>query len=159
MDFKTYMRKYFFISLAWIILFAPLVAGAIEIKPPIKSTTLYDFLNGLKGVSLKIVLPIAVITILVAAFFLLRAGGDSTAADKGKKILTAGLGGMALVIVGAGLSALLMNIFGIRSPGITSAPLMVEAEQSLAAYLKETNDPTLQNAKNFQESLEQCSPE
>jgi len=119
------MRKFFFSSLAGAMLFLPFVVGAIEINPPGGKTTLISIINGLINTSLKIILPIAVIVILVAAFFILRSNGDSNKSASGKKILTYGLVGLAVVIIGAGSGALLKNIFGdiikTEVPGVTYA--------------------------------------
>jgi len=109
------MRKYLFSILALLVFSVPLVAGAIEIKPTIGDTTnLADFLNGLINVSVTIILPIAVIIIMIAAFFLATSRGDSEKVSKGKKILTFGLAGLAIVLIGAGSGALFKNIFGIK---------------------------------------------
>jgi hypothetical protein len=117
------MRKYIFLGLGLLALSAPLVAGAVAITSPMASTNLADALNTIINVCLKLVLPLATIIILVAAFFIVRAGGDSEKLDKGKKMLIAGLGGLAIVILGAGSGALLKNIFKVgEMPGITYTP-------------------------------------
>lgn len=107
------MRKYIFLGLGLLALSAPLVAGAVTITSPMASNNLEDALNMIINVCLRLVLPLATIIILVAAFFIVKAGGDSTKLDKGKKMLIAGLGGLAIVILGAGSGALLKNIFKI----------------------------------------------
>jgi hypothetical protein len=124
------MRKFIFSISAMIIFFASSAADAIAIGPPVGQATLYGILNSVINGSLKIILPIAVIVILVAAFVILRSNGDSSKAAEGKKILTFGLAGLAIVIIAAGSSSLLMNIFGVDKPGITSPSIEEQFNQS-----------------------------
>lgn len=130
------MRKYIFLGFGLLALSAPLVAGAVAITSPMASTNLADALNTIINVCLKIVLPLATIIILVAAFFIVRGGGDSEKLAKGKKMLIAGLGGLAIVILGAGSGALLKNIFNVELPkeeipGVTYA---LPSEYGLSIY-------------------------
>lgn len=117
------MRKYIFLGLGLAVLSVPLVAGAVSFGSPIAAKSLNDFLDIVINVCLKIVLPIATIIILVAAFFILKAQGESQEIKKGKQFLTFGLIGLAIVIIGAGSGALLKNIFKIGEiPGVTYTP-------------------------------------
>lgn len=108
------MRKYFFIGMAGAFLLLPLAAGAIEIKSPIGVKAPIDFVDGLINISFMVILPIAVIILMIAAFFILTARGDSEKISRGKKMLTSGLIGLVIVIVGGGSGLLLRNIFGIK---------------------------------------------
>lgn len=109
------MSKFFFSGLAGVMLLAPMVAGAITIEPPGGKKTLTSVLDGIINTSVMIILPIAVIVILIAAFFILKSNGDSGKQASGKKILTYGLVGLAVVIIAAGSGQLLKNFFGIKS--------------------------------------------
>ena len=118
------MKKFLFSSLILAFLAVPLTAGAIEFRPPIAATTLNDILNLIIKISLAVVLPLAVIAVLFAAFMILRSQGEIEKVQKGKQILTYGLIGLAVVIVGSGSGVLLKNVFKdylpkIEIPGVT----------------------------------------
>jgi len=117
------MRKFIFSFLCGMF-FLPLVVSAIEINSPTGTSSLYGLLNGIKNISLWIIMPIAVTIILIAAFFILR-GDISENITKGKRFLTFGLVGLAVTILGAGSSTLLMNVFNIDIPGVTSEPTSI----------------------------------
>ncbi len=111
------MPKKLLFSLILVFLIAPFAVGAIEFKSPVAAKTLGDVLNTIIGISLKVVLPIAVIIILFAAYTILTSQGATEKVQRGKKILTAGIAGLAIVIIAAGSSALFKNIFGIGEIG------------------------------------------
>jgi len=120
------MNKFLFSGLVIGFIFLPLAVGAIEFGSPIAATNLNDILNLIIRISLAVVLPLAVIAVLFAAFMILRSQGEIEKVSQGKKILTYGLIGLVVVIVGAGSGALFKNIFKteiqVEIPGVTYNP-------------------------------------
>ena len=154
------MKKFIFSILVTFFLITPLVVGAIEFRPPIATTSLYDILNLIKSISLSIVLPMAIIAVLFAAFMILRSQGVPEQIQKGKQILTYGLIGLAVVIFGAGSSALLINVFGLQEvPGLTSPLPIEESFLAMTNYLENPealNNPVLKTVAEIQSQVKQC---
>lgn len=105
------MPKLILLSLIFLFLVIPFTAGAVEFRSPITADTLNSVLDLIIKISLSVILPLATIAVIVAAFFILKSEGIPQKAQKGKQILTYALIGLAIVIVGAGSGTLLKTVF------------------------------------------------
>jgi 5-bromo-4-chloroindolyl phosphate hydrolysis protein len=109
------MKKFIFSSLIGFFLITPFWVWAIEIRPP-GIATMGGIIDLIIKICLTVALPLAIITVLVAAFMILRSQGELQKVSQGKKILTYGLIGLAAVIVASGSGTILKNIFKVELP-------------------------------------------
>lgn len=152
-------KKFLFIGLLFLVIVMPIMVISQSVGAPVESTTVVEFLEVLTKILLMVVLPIAVIAVLVSAFFIIQ--GSSEKVQKAKRSLTYSLIGLVIVIIAAGSSAFFMDIMGLeRVPGVTHPLPWDEAWSSIEGYLGDEvakEDPVLKDTIIFKESLEQCS--
>ena len=80
------MRKLVLLSITSLFILVPIVARAIEIKGAGSATTLSDIINLVIKICLMVVMPLAIIAVIIAAFFILGSQGTPEKVQKGRQI-------------------------------------------------------------------------
>jgi len=91
-----------------------LAAQIIEIKNPLEAESFEDLLNTIVTFIFWIAIAIAPIMIMIAAFFLLTAGGDPKRIDTAKQIILWTVIGLAIILLAKGLISVLRQIIGVQ---------------------------------------------
>lgn len=96
---------------------------SFEIKNPLAGgpNDLFDVINIITKWLLNIAIPLAVIFILWAGFLMITAGSKPAQFDKGKKILTNVVIGLAIIFIGRGFITLIYSVLELGGTG--TAPI------------------------------------
>lgn len=98
-----------------VLLFTPLIVGAVTIPNPLQADTFTELLNSIIDFIFVLSFPIATIMILVAGFYFITARGEPERIETAKKIITWALIGLVIVIASKGLVKLLGEIIGVNT--------------------------------------------
>jgi len=85
-------------------------AAKFNIENPIGSNSFIDLINNIAKWIIEIAIPIAVVVIIYGGFIFLTAAGNPKKVDKGKKILTYAVIGLAIIFIGKGFISLIKSI-------------------------------------------------
>lgn len=113
------MKKIFlliFIGTLTLLPTSVLTAQIIEIENPLETESFEDLLNSIVTFIFWIAIAIAPIMIMIAAFFLLTAGGDPKRVDTAKQIILWTVIGLAIILLAKGLISVLRQIIGVSPP-------------------------------------------
>ena len=86
----------------------------VEFTNPITSNTLDQVISNLIDFAFTIVLVIAVIAILVGAFFIVSSSGDPKKVEQGKQIVWWALIAVGIVLLAKGFVILLRALLGVK---------------------------------------------
>ncbi|MCJ7786976.1 pilin [Patescibacteria group bacterium] len=92
----------------------PCPAGQICIENPLCAESFEDLLNTIVNFIFWIAIAIAPLMIMIAAFFLLTAGGDPKRIDTAKQIILWTVIGLAIILLAKGLISVLRQIIGVQ---------------------------------------------
>jgi hypothetical protein len=88
-----------FVLLATVLFGVKVLADTITIENPLSSQDITALVDKIANFLIEVVLPIAILMILYAAFVFITAGGDETKAKKAKQVLTWAIVGIAVLLV------------------------------------------------------------
>ena len=91
-----------------------LAVEPIVIENPLESESFEELLNTIVTFISWIAIAIAPIMIMIAAFFLLTAGGDPKRVDTARRIILWTVIGLAIILLAKGLSSVLRQIIGVK---------------------------------------------
>jgi len=100
-------------------LILPIRVSAVEpivIENPLEAESFEGLLNSIVTFIFYVAIAIAPIMIMIAAFFLLTAGGDPKRVDTAKQIILWTVVGLAIILLAKGLISVLRQIIGVSSP-------------------------------------------
>lgn len=92
----------------------PCPSGQICIENPLCAESFEDLLNTIVNFIFLIAIAIAPVMIMIAAFFLLTAGGDPKRIDTAKQIILWTVIGLAIILLAKGLISVLRQIIGVQ---------------------------------------------
>ncbi|MDP2864249.1 MAG: TrbC/VirB2 family protein [bacterium] len=111
------MKKIFlliFIGTLTLLPTSALMAQVIGIENPLEAESFEDLLNTIVTFIFWIAIAIAPVMIMIAAFFLLTAGGDPKRIDTAKQIILWTVIGLAIILLAKGLISVLRQIIGVQ---------------------------------------------
>jgi len=92
--------------------------GQICIENPLEAESFEELLNTIVTFISWIAIAIAPIMIMIAAFFLLTAGGDPKRVDTARRIILWTVIGLAIILFAKGLISVLKQIIGVSPPSL-----------------------------------------
>ena len=95
-----------------------LAVEPIVIENPLESESFEELLNTIVTFISWIAIAIAPIMIMIAAFFLLTAGGDPKRVDTARRIILWTVIGLAIILFAKGLISVLKQIIGVSPPSL-----------------------------------------
>ena len=95
-----------------------LAVEPIVIENPLESESFEELLNTIVTFISWIAIAIAPIMIMIAAFFLLTAGGDPKRIDTARRIILWTVIGLAIILFAKGLISVLKQIIGVSPPSL-----------------------------------------
>jgi len=96
-----------------------LAVEPIVIENPLESESFEELLNTIVTfISWIATIAIAPIMIMIAAFFLLTAGGDPKRVDTARRIILWTVIGLAIILFAKGLISVLKQIIGVSPPSL-----------------------------------------
>jgi len=108
------MKKKLFAKTASVLLLAlPSVAYAQTPEPITSFGQVVNFINRIAGIFFGLIIAIAVIMLLYAAFLYLTAAGNPDRTNRAKDILIYGIVGIAVAIVAGGVTSIIGSLFGV----------------------------------------------
>lgn len=87
----------------------------MELPNPVASNTFEGLIAGIAKWFYYIMVPLASIVILYAAFLFLTSGGDEEKVKTAKRAITYAVVGIAIVLIGAGFITLIKSLLGVNS--------------------------------------------
>ena len=112
----------FLISVLGIALFFAPSSLAIEgnttynIPNVVNSNTFEGLIRGIAEWFYRIMVPVASIVILYAAFLFLTSGGDEEKVKKAKRAITYAVVGVAIILIGAGFITFIQSLLSVNAP-------------------------------------------
>ena len=95
-----------------------LAVEPIVIENPLESESFEELLNTIVTFISWIAIAIAPIMIMIAAFYLLTAGGDPKRIDTARRIILWTVIGLAIILFAKGLISVLKQIIGVSPPSL-----------------------------------------
>ena len=95
-----------------------LAAQIIEIENPLEAESFEELLNTIVTFIYWIAIVIAPLMIMIAAFYLLTAGGDPKRVDTARRIILWTVIGLAIILFAKGLISVLKQIIGVSPPSL-----------------------------------------
>jgi len=88
----------------------------MEIPNPVGTNTFEGLVQNVAKWFYYIMVPLASIVILYAAFLFLTSGGDEEKVKKAKRAITYAVVGIAIILIGAGFITLIKSLLSVNSP-------------------------------------------
>lgn len=86
----------------------------MEIPNPLDAETFEDLVRGVARWFYRVMIPVASIVILYAAFLFLTSGGDEEKVKKAKRAITYAVVGVAIILIGAGFITLIRSLLEVN---------------------------------------------
>jgi len=87
---------------------------ALELPNPLNSKTFEDLVKSIATWFYRVMIPVASIVILYAAFLFMTSGGDEEKIKKAKRAITWAIVGIAIIIIGAGFITLIKSLLNAK---------------------------------------------
>lgn len=94
-------------------MFSKLIAQTIEFTPPTTNRDFIGFVNTIGLWFYRLAIPVAVIVIIYAGAILMLSQGNSKAIERGRKMLTYAVIGLAVLLIGRGFFTLIKDIINL----------------------------------------------
>jgi len=105
-----YLQTFKKIILLLLILLIPISGKAITFENPLGTTSFEELIDNFLNILFWIGAVISPVTILVAAFYLLTAGGDPAKISTGKRIIIWTIIGFVIILLARGISSLITEV-------------------------------------------------
>src|SRR4030042_4556948 len=92
-------------------------SDSIELTNPIAATSIVGLITSVGVYVLELAAVILTVVILVGAFQWLASGGKPEAITRGRKTITWGIIGFAVILIAGGIGTIIAKLFGAESPG------------------------------------------
>jgi len=114
---KVLMFSFLIIVLAQMFLAGQVFAQAtrtMEIPNPVGTNTFEGLVQNVAKWFYYVMIPVASIVILYAAFLFLTSGGEEEKIKKAKRAITYAVVGIAIILIGAGFITLIKSLLGAK---------------------------------------------
>ncbi len=105
------MRKSIIASMILLLLVLPVISINGAIENPLRSSNFEEFIDRITNGLFWLGIAVAPMFILIAAFYLLTAAGNTAQIETGKRIIVYTLAGILILIMAKGVIAFMFNIF------------------------------------------------